>query len=314
MEIISEDEKSPNYKNVLIDISIIVGFLDFNWHPIIIRKLLAFFAHNDIVYDKVQEDIGLSGEIQNQNDTAIKGDFGNQPSKGKNSLLLTCSESKYIYMRVGTTLKEINIILIQPILNLNLYEFTIKKGNIVSLTYVDHSNIYGSIDAFEIQELSSYPYTIKSQDDFKGKKNLMLSTKNKNSLAFNYTGQSKQCRLYDKNENVTSENNLTFKNVTVHFFQESVSRFFNYLTSEFVGSLSPSEKIVEYRKSKERLMLLTRRKTQRKLISLIKNLEKGPIDCAFKINDKSEFNSQKLDLNKIQYTFSSLFFIDIFIK
>jgi len=288
-----EDENSPNYKNILIDINIIVGFLDIYWQPIIIKKLLGFFAYNDIIKDKIQKDIGLNEEIFNQTNVKSNENLVNLKEKPKN---ITCSEFKYIYIRVGTILNEINITLIQPILNINIFELNIKKGNLTADMYVDHFKIYGNLDAFSIKDLSNYPHTIKKQNEYKIEYNKgMLFTQNKNSLEFEFISKSKVCCLYNKEDDITSEINLNIKNVTIYFYQESFLRFFNYLISEFLGSLGPQQKIVEYRESKEK-------KISRKKTVLSKISDQSADDFEIKFKSKNEFTSSKLNLNTNQYT------------
>lgn len=253
MAIVLEDEKSSSFKDVLIKIGIAVGFTDIYWHPIIIKKLLNFFAHNDIMNDQIIKDIGLLNEISLSSEKKINENLSDQQKNKEKTGLLTCSEFKYIYINVHTYLEEIKINLIQPVLNLNLYELKILAGNLIAEMYVDHFKIYGSLDDFEIQELTNYPYTIKTQEEFdENFKKPMLSTKKKESLEFNFLSKTKICQLFSKEDNITSETFLKIKKISLYFYQESFLRFFNYLISEFLGSLGPSQKIVEYRKSKEK--------------------------------------------------------------
>lgn len=307
MSIVLEDEKSPDYKDILIDIDIIVGFIDIKWNPIIIRKLLGFFAHNDILNDKVQKDIGRTSEdiLEINNQTTAPNDHQQEDGKRKEKpSLLCCSEFKYTYIRVSTALREINIILIQPILNLSLFELNIKEGNIIADMFIDHFIISGKLDIFNIRELSNYPYTIRSQKDYKeSNKKAMLNTNNKNSLIFNFKSRNKVCKEYDPKENITSETNLTIKNVTLNFYQESFMRFFNYLISEFLGSLGPSQQVIKYRTEQDKKLM--HRKTQiLTTLNVIKNQDKEDNDdiiIQYKTN-KSQAKSYKYGFNSFHET------------
>ena len=265
-----EDEKSPEYKNILIDINIIVGYLDVLWNPLKIKKILSYLAHNDLLKDKVRKDIDLSVERNSELNLVNIPSFNNLQSFN----FLKCSEFKYIYIKCSTFLKKINIILIQPIQNFYFFELNIKEGNIIADMYVDHMNLYGNLDEFDLKDCSNYPYTIQNQDEFNAFniKNI-LSTSQNNSLGFEYISRYKICPEYNEDENITSECYLTIKNLTINYYQENFLRFFNYLISEFLGSLSASQEILEYRNLKLNLNSLKKKDKNIEFMKLLVKIE-----------------------------------------
>jgi len=179
--------------------------------------------------------------------------------KMENEMLsrLLCTEIKSTYLKLNCFIEKINLIWIQPILD--TYFFQIKIINtIINLNMTDdHFLLEGSLNNFEIQDLSNYPFTIKCPDEYKKTKikmkNLLTSNQN-NSLTYEYKSMNKWCPYCI--ENYTSEAYVNINSSNLYYVQENFLRFFNYLMGEFLGSFGPSLEVVEYRLKKNQIVIV----------------------------------------------------------
>lgn len=230
-------ENSPRYKNIQMDINVDIGYLYIIWNPIIIRKLLHFLAHNKALRNKV------ISEITNPNEKLIEEKFI-QPSEENKVSYPTCKEFKYTYLSIHSQFKKINIILIQPILNIMYHEMRFGESYLDCEMKVDHFIIKGELGNTQIFDLCEYPFIIPSQDKYNPKnKREIFGIQNQDSnskslISFEYISQSDWCPHFK--DNYSSEANVKINSTFLIYVQEQFMRFLNYFISEFLGALGPT--------------------------------------------------------------------------
>jgi len=282
--LIADDGSPYKYRNTGMDLDLKIGCIYAIWQPQAIRRLLLFFAHNEILRDKIKDEIMtpvLEGKIlQNLVDSNLNNT--NQVMKdvnilGKNLInslnnnsnnknlnvdisaidpedefkLPNCNETKDLYLFLKLSLQEVKIIWVQPKLNHYFMEVSLGLTNLFFEMTYDHMKIYGDLGNTRLLDLTNYPYTIKTQEEYlelKFKKHNfteILGFKDSSSLAFDYSSYSLICPL--QKGNYTSKAYVSFNSVKLNYIQEHFFRVFNYLFEDFLGALAAPEKIKTYK-------------------------------------------------------------------
>ncbi len=281
LSLIVADDGSPiRFKNAGMDLDLKIGCIYAIWYPLSIKRLLFFFAHNEILRNKIKDEIMtpifeeknmINNELNISNKNFEKDiDFINKninrsiiykeekfnedkpPEESDDEfIILNCSESKDLYLYLKLSLQEVKIIWVQP--NLNHYFIEVTLG--LTILYFemtnDHMKIYGELGNTRLVDLTNYPYTIKTQKEFLELKNKnhkfteILGFQDFSSLTFEYSSYNLLCPL--QKENYTSKAYVNFNSVRLNFVQEQFFRVFNYLFSDFLGSLAVPQNIKEYK-------------------------------------------------------------------
>jgi len=247
LEIILADDISSIWEEILIKIIIKIGSIEGLWNPDAIRRLLSFVAHNDILRDEVKTEIESTMEkVKRQNFV----------QKMENELLsrLICTEIKSQYLKLHCFIEKINLIWIQPILDTYFFQIKILNKTLTVDMTDDHFLISGSLDNFDIKDLSNYPFTFKSRDEYlksKIKVKDVLTSNENNTLKYEYKSMNKWCPYCVGN--YTSEAYVNINSANLFYIQENFLRFFNYLMGEFLGSFGPSTEIAEFRMAKNQI-------------------------------------------------------------
>jgi hypothetical protein len=291
VSIIIAEKESPKYKNAGIQLDLKVGYLYAIWNPSALRRLLTFLAHNDIVRDRVKEEImgvpATQGETQLQqeqhpisNDKNIKNENSGNPSHKITSEVLNPNEDKVerilcsstpndLWIYIDISLQKVSIIWVQPALLHYFMEVKMSESKLTFEMTYDHFYIRGTLGNTTLTDLTNYPYTIKSQEEYLELIQLkkenpenkrinfteILGFKDSSSVSFDYKSYSFYCPLVKNN--YTSSAYVNFSSVRFTYIQEHFFRMFNYLFAEFLGSLSASEEIKNYRSIVNQLPKLT---------------------------------------------------------
>jgi hypothetical protein len=249
LEIFVRDEKSPKYKNIQIEINIEVGYLYAIWQPYVIRRLLSYVAHNDILRHQVLR------EILSPTENLLQKNFI-EPVKEEFTSRLLCNEtnSKYTYIKLNTKLNKVRVIWVQPILNFMYIEMRLENAILDFDMKVDHFSLLGELGNTQIFDLSNYPFTIRSQKEFNQSfiKEILGAKENSSSLiSFSYKSMNTWCP--ECKDNYTSEAEVKINSITLIYIQEHFLRMLNYLFAEFLGALGPSEEVKKFRDEKNQV-------------------------------------------------------------
>jgi len=244
------DIHSPNYKNIQYDVNIQIGYITLHWCPEIIKNLFSFVIHNDIEKCKIEEEIYSNSIGNNQNFLSVKD------TNKQSGIKLKCDKVSYIYINMVSSFKGINIIWVQPILNIRMTLVTFSKSILEIEMKVDHTIIKGNLGNTEIFDLTNYPY--KNDDNFKNIKsndiNLnkrrifgrnIMNNKDKYLIKFVYQSLYNWCPLY-KNDNYLSSVDVTINSVYLIYIHEIFIRNFTYFTNLFLGSISANKETKQF--------------------------------------------------------------------
>ena len=246
------DEKSDKYKNIQIDVNMIIGFCTMIWNPPVIKNIISFLIYNDIYKYKVNQ------ELTNQNINMTNKDF---ISPGIIEIERPkCNINKYIYMNIHSSFNEISIILIQPIYEIKFHELRFGPSFLDYEMKVDHMIIKGELGNTQLFDLCQYPFVIKNQKEFdqnkikeifgikKNKNNDNLKNSNDSSLIkFYYKAMNSWCP--DCKDNYTSEADVVINQSMLVFIYEQFMRFFNYFISQFLGAFAPPDKVKKFKQT-----------------------------------------------------------------
>ena len=239
------DELSPKYKKIQMEVDINIGYLYAIWNPNSIRKLLSFLAHHDIYRDKILREIQLPPD-RTQEEKFIT------PIDSEDIKHLTCIEANSIYIKVNAKIKNVRVIWLQPTLQFMFMEVRLGETNIFCNLYVDHIEIEGSLGNTQIFDLSNYPYTITSQDQYNPDHiKEILGFKENSSFYFKYKSYSGWCPHYKDNINTLCT--VVFNSGRLTYIHELFFRFFNYLFEEFLGSIGANQEVRDYRDKKNQV-------------------------------------------------------------
>ena len=230
------DEESDKYNNIQIDVNVLIGYCYIIWNPIIIKKILGFTIHNDIMKYKVRR------EISNQTEKLVEDKFLERGFEEKVQKL-KCNKEKYTYLKLHSSFKEVSIILIQPILNIMFYEMKFGESYLDSISKVDHLLVTGELGNSEIFDLCQYPFVIENQSQFDKNKIKKVfgvkSSDNHSLISFSYKSMYNWCP--ECKNNYLSEADITINSAFLILIYENFIRFFNYFISQFLGSLGSNE-------------------------------------------------------------------------
>ena len=239
MEILILDNKSPSYTNFQIGINMNIGYLHFTWVPDSIRNLLHFIIYNDNLKNRVER------ELLDPNEKLVEQKFISP--KEENTFYPTCDKNNYIYMKIHINCKKVNIILVQPILNIFYHEVKMGESSMDFEMYTDHSFIKGSLGNTQIYDLCEYPFVISSQDKYDPSKKVEIfglkmdgndgnNINNNEMISFSYYGFTKYCpKFVDNYESIAD---VKINKVFLVYTQEQFLRFLNYFLTEFLGALA----------------------------------------------------------------------------
>ncbi len=296
--ILADDGSPLKNKNTGMDLDLKIGCIYAIWQPRSIKRLLFFFAHNEILRDKVKEEI-MTPIFDEKKTGLLNTDISASPMKSesfcnnikidklnlskfanfdneKNSnvnyfekektreenkstinsedefKLPDCSESKDLYLFLKLSLQEVKIFWVQPKLNHYFMEVSLDLTIIYFEMTNDHMKIYGELGNTRLVDLTNYPYTIKTQEEYlelKSKNHLFTEilgfNKDSSSLAFDYSSYALNCPL--QKQNYTSKAHVSFNSVRLNFVQEHFFRVFNYLFTDFLGALAAPQNIKDYK-------------------------------------------------------------------
>lgn len=249
LEIFVRDEKSPKYKNIQIEINIEIGYLYAIWQPYVIRRLLSYVAHNDILRHQVLK------EISSPTENLLHKNFVEQVKEEFTSREI-CNEanSKYTYIKLNTKLNKVRVVWVQPILNFMYIEMQLENAILDFDMKVDHFTLVGELGNTQIFDLSNYPFTIRSQKEFnKSSIKEILGAKENSSSLISFTYKSMNTWCPECKDNYTSEAEVKINSVTLIYIQEHFLRMLNYLFAEFLGALGPNEEVKKFRDEKNQV-------------------------------------------------------------
>ncbi len=236
-------EESDKYKDIQIDVKILLGNINIKWNPKVVRSLLGFLIYNDIMKYQVRK------EISNTNENLINSNFLD-PGKQENALKLNCKDNNYIYLNLNTHFETLNIILIQPILKIYFYEMKFTDSTIDIIMTEDHLIVNGFLSDAQLLDLSQYPFVIQDQTEFDVNKIQKIFAKseqhkNKNLIEFTYKSMNNWCP--EIKNNYTMESDIIINSSYLYFVYENFMRFFYYFINEFLGGLSYSEEVKNFK-------------------------------------------------------------------
>ncbi len=230
------DEESDKYKDIQIDVNILIGYCYIIWNPIVIKRIINFTIHNDIMKYKVRR------EISNQTEKLVEINFLERGYEEKFQKI-KCNKETYTYFKLHSSFKEVSIILIQPILNIMFYEMKFGESYLDSISKVDHLLVKGELGNSEIFDLCQYPFVIENQSQFDKNKIKKVfgvkSSDNHSLISFSYKSMYSWCP--ECKNNYLSEADITINSAFLVLIYENFIRFFNYFISEFLGSLGSNE-------------------------------------------------------------------------
>ena len=245
------EEKSDRYKNIQIDVNMIIGVCTMIWNPPIIKNIISFAIYNDIYKHKVNQ------ELTNQNINMTNKDF---VSPGTVEIHRPkCNINTYTYMNIHSSFNEISIILIQPIYQIKFNELRFGPSFLDYEMKVDHTIIKGELGNTQLFDLCQYPFVIKSQKEFDPSKIKEIFGIKKNKINNNNNDNNKEdsslIKFYYKSmnlwcpeckDNYTSEADIVINQSMLIFIYEQFMRFFNYFISQFLGAFSAPEKVKKF--------------------------------------------------------------------
>ena len=249
LNILISDEKSDKYKNIQIDVNMIIGVCTMIWNPPVIKNIISFAIYNDIYKYKINQ------ELTNQNINLSNKDF---ISPGNIEIVRPkCNIHKYTYMNIHSSFNEISIILIQPIYEIKFNELRFGPSFLDYEIKVDHTIIKGELGNTQLFDLCQYPFVIKSQQEYDPNKikEIFGNKKNKNNdineinndsslIKFNYKSMNSWCP--ECKDNYTSEAKIIINQSMLIFVYEQFMRFFNYFISQFLGAFAIPEKVKKF--------------------------------------------------------------------
>ena len=247
LNILMCDEKSDKYKNIEMDVNMIIGVCTMIWNPPIIKNIISFAIYNDIYKYKVNQ------EITNQNINMTNKNFISpgiiEINKPK------CDINTYSYMNIHSSFNEVSIILIQPIYQIKFNELRFGPSFLDYESKVDHTVIKGELGNTQLFDLCQYPFVIKNQNEFDQSKIKEIfgikinNDKNDNSslIKFYYKAMNSWCP--ECKDNYTSEADITINQSMLIFIYEQFMRFFYYFISQFLGAFAPPEKVKKFKQT-----------------------------------------------------------------
>ena len=152
------EEKSDRYKNIEIDVNMIIGVCTVIWNPQIIKNIISFVIYNDIYKFNVNQ------ELTNQNINMTNKNFITPGTIGIDRT--KCDINKNSYMNIHSSFNEISIILIQPIYQIKFNELRFGPSFLDYEMKVDHTIIKGELGNTQLFDLCQYPFVIKNQNEF----------------------------------------------------------------------------------------------------------------------------------------------------
>ena len=232
------DENSKRYKNTQIDISFTFGYLDIIWHPNTIRSLLSILAHNNITKHKIGR------EISNQNEQLLDSNFL-MPGTEEVVAKPQCTIETYTYIKFHAQLEQVNMIWVQPKLNIKLCLLRFGKSFLNCIMKVDHFVIEGELGNSQLFDLSNYPFVYENNNEYDESKNKeIFGIKERNTkslITFEYKSMYNWCP--ECKDNFLSEANVKINSAFLVYFHEQFMRFFNYFTDEFLGALGANDEV-----------------------------------------------------------------------
>ena len=246
------EEKSDRYKNIQIDVNMIIGVCTILWNPSVIKNIISFVIYNDIYKFKVKQELTNQNMNMSNKDFIIPGTVEiNRPK---------CNINKYTYMNIHSSFNEISIILIQPIYQIKFSELRFGSSFLDYQLKVDHSIIKGELGNTQLFDLCQYPFVIKNQKEFDQSKikEIFGIKKNNNDDKNDNNSDSSLIKFYYKamnpwcpecKDNYTSEADIIINQSMLIFIYEQFMRFFNYFISQFLGAFSSPEKVKKFKQS-----------------------------------------------------------------
>jgi hypothetical protein len=246
INILIAEADSPRFNRAGIDIELKIGYLYSVWQPNSIRRLLHYFAHNDILRDRIKDE--TLGKTVEEKDKEIKSaPLEEEINKIK------CNVTKELYLDLSLTLQKVNIIWVNPINNIYFMNVSLNESKLFFEMTLDHFNVSGTLGNTQLADLTNYPFTIKSQQEYLDTKSFteILGFKDSSSLTFEYHSYALFCPLCKNN--YTSKAVVNFNSVRLNYIQEYFFRMFNYLFAEFLGALSADQSIKDYKKERNQI-------------------------------------------------------------
>jgi vacuolar protein sorting-associated protein 13A/C len=246
INILIAEVDSPRFNKAGIDIELKIGYLYAVWQPNSIRRLLHYLAHNDILRDKIKDEaLGKTAE-------EIEKEMKTYPAEDEINKI-KCNVTKELYMELSLTLQKVNIIWVNPINNIYFMNVSLNESNLYVEMTLDHFNVSGTLGNTQLADLTNYPYTIKSQQEYLDTKSFteILGFKDSSSLTFEYHSYAIFCPLCKNN--YTSKAIVNFNSVRLNYIQEYFFRMFNYLFAEFLGALSADQSVKDYKKERNQI-------------------------------------------------------------
>jgi hypothetical protein len=239
------DPPSPLYKHIGIEMVLNIGYLYCIWQPNSIRRLLHYLAHNDILRDRIKNEC-----LNLKEDEPEKGD-----KDDKDIVRLTCNTTNELYLQLVVSLQKVHNIWVNPITNIYLMSVALEESHLNIEMSLDDFSIKGTLGNLKLHDLTNYPYTITSMNDYNPNKYTeILGFKDNNSMSLEYHSYAIYCPKCK--DNYTSKAIVNFNSVRFTYIQEYFFRFFNFLFAEFLGALKPHQSIRDYKNEKDRISII----------------------------------------------------------
>jgi len=126
------------------------------------------------------------------------------------------------------------MVLLHPTLKFNLTELKLAKTTLNLEIHVDHLFINIKLGNVQVFDLSDYPYTIISQNQYKEEnKKEILGFNNESSMEINVKLYDKTCALFK--DNYSTDVEVVGNSVVFVYYNEQILRFIDYVMNEIIG-------------------------------------------------------------------------------
>ena len=297
--IIQHNSKSKVFKGVELELDIKLGIMNIVWNPSFLRSLIQLLTtDNSNLRVKVQsylnmkkkklpstdiEKIKVDNELNNKE--AIVDYLKDQTDV---AIVESCRHNKNLLVKLSVSLSKTEMVLLHPILKFNISEIKLAKTTFTLDMFIDHMIIKIQLGNVQLFDLSDYPYTIISQNQYKEEnKKEILGFKDESSMIISIKLYDRNCELFK--DNYSSEIEVLGKSVVLNYYQEQLLRFITYFQNEIIGIKNSNE-------SKDNLP--NKGITEIMEIKIDTKSNNKPVDVN---NVKKDLNLEKVELDKDIY-------------